>query len=69
MHMYKPKFTLLLPIDMNGLSVGGGEERNDRHYRWAIHKEHMSHTCVPGRLDYTNKEVHMHIHGHNRACK
>ena len=25
----KPKFTLLLPVDMDGLTGGGGVERND----------------------------------------
>ena len=54
MQKCKPKFTLLLPVDKDGLTGGGGEKRNDRNGRWAIPKEQMSHTSVSGRLDYTN---------------
>ena len=54
MQKCKPKFTLLLPVDMDGLTGGGGMERNDPNRRRAILKEHMSHTSVFGRLDYTN---------------
>ena len=75
MHKCKPKFTLLLPVDMNGLTGGGGEGRNDRHHRWAIPKEQMSHTSVSGRLEYTNMRegsAHAHTEVNTRshgACK
>ena len=44
MQKCKPKFTLLLPADMDGLTRGGGVERNDGNRPWGIPKEHMSHT-------------------------
>ena len=44
MHKCKPEFTLLLPADMDCLVGDGGEENNERHHRWAIPKEQMSHT-------------------------
>ena len=44
MQKCKPKCTLLLPVNMDGLTGGGGLEKYERHCCRAIPKEQMSHT-------------------------